>query len=85
MIRRLLDRLRDHLFGPPTEIQREARVLIVFLGAEMAWLRVRDRCRLAEVADAEDAHRYWSRVMHEIEWQTGYRHRPDTATGSLDR
>ncbi len=70
MIRRLLDRL----FGPPAEIRQEARVLVVLLGAEKAWLRARDKCRLAEVADAEDAHRYWSRVMREIERQTGYAH-----------
>jgi hypothetical protein len=81
MIRRLLDRL----FGPPAEIRQEANVLIVLLGPEKAWHRANGKRRLAEVADAEDAHRYWSRVMREIEQQTGYAHQSDTATRYLER
>ncbi|HEV7434060.1 MAG TPA: hypothetical protein VGO22_04210 [Pseudorhizobium sp.] len=85
MIRRLLDRSRDHLFGPPAEIRQEAKVLSVLLGPEKAWHRANGKRRLAEVADAEDAHRYWSRVMREIERQTGHAHHPNKATRYLER
>ena len=81
MIRRLLERL----FGLPHEIQQEANVLVVLLGPEEAWLRARDKCQLAEVADAEDARRYWSRVMREIVRQTECEHQPDSATRTAER
>ncbi|NDV88831.1 hypothetical protein GTW51_19240 [Aurantimonas aggregata] len=75
MIRRLL----SLLFGASAETRQEARVLIVLHGPERAWLRARDKLRMAGVVDAEDDSRYWRDVMLEIERRTGYRHDKDTA------
>ena len=88
MIRQLLSRIFRH----PPEIRQEATVLVAMYGTQGAWLEARDRRRAAQkdarrVDDGVVRHRrrYWSRVMCEIERQTGYRHQPDKATRYLER
>jgi hypothetical protein len=70
MMRRLLIRI----FGPSAKVRQEARVLVVLLGPERAWLRARDKRRMATVAGAEGDSRFWGDVMIEIELRTGCRH-----------
>ena len=81
MIRRLL----ASLFRPSAEIRQEATTLITVHGPQRAWLIARDKCRLAEVVDAEGDARHWIAVRREIEQQTGYVHQADTATGVGER
>lgn len=76
MIRRLL----SLLIGPLDETRQEARTLIVVHGPERAWLRARDRRRMADGLEAEDDSRYWRDVMREIERRTGFRPDKDTKT-----
>ena len=88
VIRRLLAGLSRR----PPEVRREATVMITLYGPQGAWPEAYNRWRMAR----EDTRwresqllrrrgRHWNSVMHEIERQRGYRHQPDTASGTEEQ
>ena len=87
MIRWLLSRL---LRRRSPEVRRGATVLVTLHGPQGAWIEARERRGAAArserwEADYRRQQRYWTEVMREIERQTGYRHKPDTATRMAER